>query len=259
MNIMKKKLPSSSMLMAAVFFGVVLPMIPACSGGCGDEPSAKDKEQPSTGASSTGGGGGGGSNPQQLGGKAGASKGVGAGAKGTDSRFDSTNGKSGATNAMGQAGETAGQNTEAAGPIAPVSPTEFRGKILRQGATVFLSVISADCLDCDTVMPVLNTLAPDFSASFDFYRYDGNAVAASGMLPKGLSLSPLPAFAMYKNGKVTSVLQGMPFPQQVDASGNPTETQAQYQARLLRWFRDALTQRNLSFSRTIKKKAAKKD
>lgn len=248
------------MLMAALFFGIVLPLIPACSGGCGEEPQSKSQEQPSTGASAPSGGGGGGSGPQQLGAKSGGGKGVADGPKGSNSRFDSTNGKNGSTGAMGQAGETAGQSApDASGPVAPVSPNEFRGKLLGQGAAKFLTVIGQTCPDCDTVMPVINTLAPDFSSSFEFYQYDGTALGASGMLPKDMSLSPLPAFAMYKDGKVTSLLQGMPFPMQVDAAGKPTETKEQYQARLLRWFRDALTQKNLNFSRTIRKKAPKKD
>jgi hypothetical protein len=73
-----------------------------------------------------------------------------------------------------------------------------------------------------------------------------------------LSLSPLPAFAIYESGRATSVLQGLPFPRDVDAKGAYKETLGEYQARLQHWFRDALIQRNLQFGRALQRAPAPK-
>lgn len=238
---MKTRSPLSTFL-AALFFFVLLPLMPGCAGGCGDEPSSSKD-------SSAQGGGPGAGEP---------SKGGGGGAQKVGSRFD-TSGKKSTSTALGQLGETEEQSRESARTLKKVSPAEFKNTVLRTGTTAFLMVSGANCEDCDTILPVLATLTPQFRDSFQFFQFDGDAVGASGMLPAGMSLTPLPGFAMYRDGKVTSLLQGLPFPMQVGPDGKPRESKEQFQARLMRWFRDALTTKNLNFSKSMQKAPAAKD
>jgi len=227
----KKTATSLSTALAALFFFVVLPIFPGCAGGCGEE--ASNKPAADNGAPGMG------SAPKSGGGSAGLDK---------RNRYDSAGKKSSGT-ATGELGDVAEDLTS--GPVKTVGPEDFKGKVLRPGSTVFLTVVRSSCEDCDAIIPVVKALAPQFTGKFEFMQFDGAAVGASGLLPPKMSLEPLPAFALYKNGKATSVLQGMPFPREVDAKGAYKEPLADYQRRLMRWFHDALTQRNLNFSQTL--------
>ncbi|MBI3552474.1 MAG: hypothetical protein HY077_08140 [Elusimicrobia bacterium] len=229
----KRPVTTLSTFLAALFFFVLLPIFPGCAGGCGEDTATQSAAKPQEGAA------GGGSSSSSGGGQA------------TLSRYDSA--KKGA---MGQAGEVGEQL--AASPVKPLTPQDFKPTVLRAGTTVLLTVVRPDCPDCDAILPVLDALAPEFKGRYAFYRFDGAAVGASGLLSPKVSLEPLPAFVMYKNGKATSWLQGLPFPREVDASGSYTESLEGYQRRLMRWFHDALAQKNLNFSRTIRKAPPKK-
>jgi hypothetical protein len=219
--------------LSALFFFVLLPLYSGCAGGCGEDTSGKPGAE--NGANGTAGGvsshGGG--------------QGVGIG-----SRYDSASNKSTDT-ALGQVAEVSDQASRAKSSSYALGPDEFRERVLNGGATQFITVVAPGCADCDVMRPVLATLQPQFGSRYEFHEFDGMAVGASGLLPPKLSLEPLPAFVMYKNGKPTSWLQGLPFPRE---AGEPLET---YQKRLQRWFHDALTQKNLNFARTIRPAAKK--
>ena len=90
--------------------------------------------------------------------------------------------------------------------------------------------------------PALKAWAPDFPA-WTFYRLDATTKGAAKLLPKGMGVLPLPGFLMYEKTWARSRKQGMPFPRSKD------ETVADYQARLQRWFRDALTQKSFAFAK----------
>jgi len=230
---MNKKILTPLLMSAALILGGALMILPGCAGGCGEDNSGKPAADEGGASQST---------SKSGGGQAGLS------------RYDS-GGKSTST-AMGQAGEVGAQLS--AGPVKAVGPEDFKAKVLKEGATVFLTVSRANCEDCATMAPVMKALAPQFASVYNFYELDGMAVGASGLLPPSIALEPLPAFVMYKNGKPTSYIQGLPFERDTDAKGSFTEPLPDYQRRLMRWFHDAMVQKNLNFSRTIRKAPAKK-
>ncbi len=254
----RNKTPLSTWL-AAIFFFAILPIFPGCTGGCGEDTSDKSADQ-GQGApgQATAPSGGHGTTEAKSAKPGGTVKDGSLGDAGKASRFDSA-GKDpskGANSALGALGEVSTQLS--AGQTRTVSEDEFKAKVLRQGATVFLTVTRSDCPDCDMVAPVIKALSPEFAGKFEFMQLDGAAVGASGLLPKGVALEPLPAFIMYKDGKATSFQQGLPFPRAVNAQGAYTEAVEDYQGRLMRWFHDALAQKNLNFARMMRKAAPKK-
>jgi hypothetical protein len=125
---------------------------------------------------------------------------------------------------------------------------DLRARLQKTSTAVFLKIDGPQCQDCELAAPVISSLAKEFSKSLKFYQSDYFEAHGGGLLPSGIVEKPLPAFLMYQDGKATSRLQGLPFPRHKDKKGNPDEALKDYQARLTRWFRDALTQRNLEFT-----------
>jgi hypothetical protein len=230
----------------ALYFSLAL--FAGCAGGCGDDGSK-------SAGPDTGGASGGLEAPKSGGSGAALDK-----SKPEQSKFDTAKKGDKDAGAKDQLGGVSNQLSDqlAAGMVQTVTPENFKTNVLAPGTTVFVTVIRPMCADCQTVAPVMKTLAQQFSGKYDFKQVDGPSLFNAGLLPKGLMLEPMPGFAMYKDGKITSYLQGMPLERQSDAHGGiePTED---YQQRLMRWFQDALTRKDLNFSKTLQKAPAPKN
>jgi hypothetical protein len=208
-------------------------------GGCGGEP-----EQDKTVDLTTGG-----KKPDASsgGGEAAVGEGKPDLEQGPGSRFD-TQGDS--NKALEQAGEAAGKKPELAGPqtLFDVEPAGF-GRVLTAQLPALVIVTGPECADCETVLPALRTLSRENRGKVEFYRIDGTALGASGVLPAG-ALAPRPAFVLYEGGKVLSQRTALPFARETANANRPEEPALEYQRRLYRWFRDALTQKKLGFGKT---------
>ncbi len=214
---------------------ILLAMTAGCSGGCGEEPQGPTKPSSSAPA---------------------AAASHGAIGEANLARYDTAGRKTSAVTAKSQAGEVGRE--AAATLVADVNAQNFREKVLRPGATVFLTVVGANCEDCEVVLPVIGALAQEFSGHYEFYKFDGMSVGASGLLPPKVSATPLPAFVLYKKGKPASRLQGLPFGRETGKDGKYAESLEDYRKRLAFWLRDALSVGNLNFSRPARKVPAKK-
>jgi len=167
------------------------------------------------------------------------------------SRFDTAGSHGSSNDAADQAQEAAGQQPQKlAGPqtIFDVDPPGF-SRVLKSTPPSLVIVYAPECKDCGVVMPALRTLSQELRGQFEFYRIDATAVGASGVLPAG-TLQPTPAFVLYQGGKPISSRAGLPFAREAAQKDRPEEPLPEYQRRLYRWFRDALTQKNLKFGAT---------
>lgn len=125
--------------------------------------------------------------------------------------------------------------------LEPVTPSGWELTVLRSRAPALVMVSKPDCADCASAGAAVKSLETKFP-DWTFRRLDGTAGEAPTLLPPGLKPS-FPIFLTYEGGKDTSRLEGLPFPRVAD------EPEADYRKRLQRWFRDALTQRNLGFNK----------
>lgn len=131
-------------------------------------------------------------------------------------------------------GQTAAPTATKAAPLDPVGPAEWDARVANAKGPVFVLVTRADCDDCALVRPVLKGLAPEFE-KWTFVSAEG--------LPNVDKPPKPPTFVIYDKGAAVSDRQGLPFPK---AAG---ERDAEYQKRLARWFRDALTEKNLKLAK----------
>jgi hypothetical protein len=124
--------------------------------------------------------------------------------------------------------------------LQPVMPVEWDMTVARSSVPVLVMAAKAECPDCTLAGSALRTLKPKF-ADWEFRRFDAQTPEAPSLLPSGMAAKALPAFVIYEKGEPVSRLQGLPFPRAKN------ESDADYRNRLYRWFRDALTQKNLAF------------
>lgn len=167
------------------------------------------------------------------------------------SRFDTASAGAASKSAAEQLQETVGKASEKlAGPqlIFDVTPDGY-SRVLQAKVPALVIVSGPGCADCETVLPSLRTVSKEKRGKIEFYKIDSTALGASGVLPAGM-LQPLPGFILYEGGKVVTSRKGLPFARETGRKDRPDEEVAEYQRRLYRWFRDALTQRNLGFGGT---------
>lgn len=211
-------------LFLSLLAGLLLASLPGCGGGCGEEPT--DSGGSSDSAPTGGGGGSGGSGEVSMG-----------------SRFDAA--KAGEqARPSAQAGEA---QARPGGPpgvskLMKVGLADLPGKLKalspKRRALVFET--AADCADCETARPVLESLAAEHGESYDFHEVDVTGSPAQKAVV-------LPLFMIYQGPTQTSRRAGLPFARQQTPDGSP-EKDSVYRRRLRRWFQDALTQGNLNFA-----------
>lgn len=122
----------------------------------------------------------------------------------------------------------------------PVTPDSWEATV--SSGSVLVMAAQEGCADCALAGSALKMLEPRVP-EHRLRRYDVSAPETPSLLPKGFPRKPLPDFLLYENGKLSSSLAGLPFPR---APGEPDKD---YRVRLYRWFRDALTERDLRFGR----------
>lgn len=123
-----------------------------------------------------------------------------------------------------------------------VTADDWGEKIDKSKERALVLAANTPCPGCDTAASALRGLAPEFP-QWRLYRLDVSVATNAAKLPKGMAQQQPPVMVMYENGKDYSRLSGMPFPR-IDK-----ETDSEYQARVTRWLRDALTQKTLSFGK----------
>jgi hypothetical protein len=234
---------------AFLLLGVTLGAWSCGGGGCGEEPHAATAaaEKATDGRASGGSAGG-----AAVGGGAPSASEEKPKSNPDGSRFDTAGAQGSSTGASDQAREAAHEGEGAkkfqklAGPqtIFDVDPPGF-SRVLSSQAPALVIVAGGECADCALAMPALRTLSRELRGKWEFYRIDPSAVGASGVLPAG-TIQP-PSFIIYDGGKPASSRAGLPFARELAAKDRPEEPLEDYQRRLYRWFRDALTQKNLKF------------
>ena len=199
----------------------------ACDGGCGEDPNAASKKT---------------APPAQSGGGS-SSKSSGSG----DVNLADFDGRGQSRPAAAQpapqhpAQATPPATSAKTPPLEEVTKADWAPRVLRATTPVLVIVTGRSCPDCDLIAPVARSLAVDFP-TWKFLRLDAADKDSKGLLPKGMAPVPLPAFLIYEQGWAHSRKQGLPF-----ARGKK-ELDVDYQTRLARWFKDALTQKNFSFA-----------
>jgi hypothetical protein len=123
----------------------------------------------------------------------------------------------------------------------PVTPGDWPTTVLRSAKPVLVMISRPNCADCAMAGSALKMLEP--RAPDDLLRrFNGAAPEAPSLISPAL-LKTAPSFVLYDGGKPVSSLAGLPF------SRAKNESDADYRVRLYRWFRDALTQKDLRFGR----------
>lgn len=203
----------------------------ACGGdGCGGDPNAQKSSPPPSsggGAGPSSGGGGGEVNVADWDGNQGAQQQQAAPPQQPPQQQP--------------ASPTAPEQTKTA-PLDEITKPDWGGRVLKSAQPVFVLVTGRTCPDCDLVSPILRQLAPDFP-KWSFYRLDGGNPDSKALLPQGMTPLPLPAFVIYDQGFARSRRQGLPIPRKKG------ELEVDYQTRLSKWFRDALTQKTFAFAK----------
>lgn len=123
----------------------------------------------------------------------------------------------------------------------PVTPTDWPTTVLQSKKTVLVMVSRPGCADCALAGAALKMLEPRVPDAV-LRRFNGAAAEAPSVVGPAL-LKTAPSFSLYEGGKAVSTLSGLPFPRAKN------EADADYRLRLYRWFRDALTQKDLQFGR----------
>jgi hypothetical protein len=186
----------------------------ACDGGaCGSEPPKSGTPQASSQVSGKTSGGGGDVNVAD---------------------WDSRKQAGEADPAQARPAQTAAPTATKAAPLDPIGPAEWDARVANAKGPVLVFVTRADCEDCALARPVLRGLASDFP-TWAFFSAEG--------LPNVDKPPKPPTFVIYEKGAVASDRQGLPFPRSAG------ELDADYQKRLSRWFRDALTQKNFKLAK----------
>lgn len=223
MTIARRRFPAwIALLPMAALLGVM-----ACGGdGCGEDPNAR-KDAPK--ASSGGGGGG----PSSGGGEVNVAD------------WDGNQGgqqQASAPQQPPQQQQPAAPPPQAPPAIQDVTKGQWPPLVLKSTEPVLVLVMGRSCPDCDLVSPVISQLKPDFPR-WSFFKLDAADPDSKALLPRGMTPLPLPAFVIYERGFARSRRQGLPF------SREKSELDVDYQTRLSRWFRDALTQKTFAFAR----------
>jgi hypothetical protein len=124
----------------------------------------------------------------------------------------------------------------------PVTPTDWDVTVIQAKGQVLVMASKFGCADCSLAGSALKLVSGKMPAVV-FRRFDQSAPEALSVLPGGLAAKEPPHFLLYEGGKAVSQLSGLPFPRAQN------ENDADYRTRLYRWFRDAITQKDLQFGR----------
>lgn len=222
----------------------LLPFLSGCSDGCGEAPKESSSGQSAGGgASGVSGGGGGGAGVEITQGGEGA-------APQTIKDVKQQAGPQGAAASAGSGvavSSTTPVKTEAlpTGPsLADVDESNFAELVSDSPGLVLLVAHNPAVQESKDMLPILDGLSAEWAPKVAVRRLNVGLPSLAKLLP-GLSASPVPSFALYRDGKLISKRQGPPFLAKKGKGGEPLESVPTYLERLKIWLRDAVRARSV--------------